>query len=63
MPSRITLARSQVVLVTQFLLQTEERPPQRRAYLYTGPEELHTRHGFTRVRKIAKWRWVMRTKI
>ena len=43
--------------------QTEERPPQRGAYLHTGPEELYARYGFTRVRKIAKWRWVMRTKI
>jgi GNAT superfamily N-acetyltransferase len=43
--------------------QTEERPPQRGAYLHTGPEELYTRHGFTRVRKIAKWRWVMRTTV
>ena len=43
--------------------QTEQRPPQRGAYLHTGPEELYARYGFTRVRKIAKWRWVMRTKI
>ncbi|WP_436531743.1 GNAT family N-acetyltransferase [Actinoplanes sp. HUAS TT8] len=43
--------------------QTEERPPQRGAYLHTGPEELYARHGFTRVRKIAKWRWVMRAEI
>ncbi|SNT37288.1 hypothetical protein SAMN05421812_10597 [Asanoa hainanensis] len=40
--------------------QTEQRPPQRGAYLHTGPEELYTRYGFTRVRKIAKWRWVLR---
>jgi hypothetical protein len=43
--------------------QTEERPQQRGAYLHTGPEELYARHGFTRVRKIAKWRWVMRTTV
>jgi GNAT superfamily N-acetyltransferase len=43
--------------------QTEERPPQRGAYLHTGPEELYRGHGFTRVRKIAKWRWVMRTTV
>lgn len=43
--------------------QTGQRPPQRGAYLHTGPEELYARYGFTRVRKIAKWRWVMRTKI
>ena len=43
--------------------QTEERPPQRGAYPHTGPEELYTRYGFTRVRKIAKWRWVMRATV
>ena len=43
--------------------QTEQRPPQRGAYLHTGPEELYARYGFTRVRKIAKWRWVMRARI
>lgn len=43
--------------------QTEERPAQRGAYLHTGPEELYARYGFTRVRKIAKWRWVMRATV
>jgi len=43
--------------------QTEERPPQRGAYLQTGPEELYARYGFTRIRKIAKWRWVMRASV
>ena len=43
--------------------QTAQRPPQRGAFLHTGPEELYTRHGFTRVRRIAKWRWVMRTTV
>jgi hypothetical protein len=43
--------------------QTEQRPPQRGAYLHTGPEELYARYGFTRVRKIAKLRWVMRTRV
>ncbi|GAA2007644.1 GNAT family N-acetyltransferase [Microbacterium ulmi] len=43
--------------------QTEGRPPQRGAYLHTGPEELFARYGFTRVRQIAKWRWVMRAEI
>ena len=43
--------------------QTGQRPPQRGAYLHTGPEELYAHYGFTRVRKIAKWRWVMRTTI
>jgi GNAT superfamily N-acetyltransferase len=43
--------------------QTEGRPPQRGAYLHTGPEELYTRYGFVRDRQIAKWRWVMRTTV
>jgi GNAT superfamily N-acetyltransferase len=43
--------------------QTSERPPQRGAYFHTGPEELYSRFGFTRVRKIAKWRWVMRAEV
>jgi hypothetical protein len=42
---------------------TEERPPQRGAYLHTGPGELYARYGFTRVRKIAKWRRVMRARV
>jgi len=40
--------------------QVEERPPQRGAYLHTGPETLFKEFGFTRGRQIAKWRWVMR---
>ncbi len=43
--------------------QTQNRPLQRGAYLHTGPEELFLRYGFTRVRRIAKWRWVMRTEL
>jgi hypothetical protein len=43
--------------------QTEERKPQRGAYLHTGPEELYAGFGFERVRRIAKWRWVMRLTI
>jgi GNAT superfamily N-acetyltransferase len=43
--------------------QTQDRKPQRGAYLHTGPEELYARFGFIRDRKIAKWRWVMRTTI
>jgi GNAT superfamily N-acetyltransferase len=50
-------------IVEAYPEQTEQRPPQRGAYLHTGPEELYARHGFTRVRKIAKWRWVMRTEL
>ena len=43
--------------------QTQDRPPQRGAYLHTGPEELFAQHGFVRVRRIAKWRWVMRATL
>jgi hypothetical protein len=40
--------------------QVEGRPPQRGAYLHTGPETLFAAFGFVRDRRIAKWRWVMR---
>jgi hypothetical protein len=43
--------------------QTAGRPPQRGAYLHTGPEELYAGLGFTRTRLIAKWRWVMRMTV
>ncbi|MFZ0217489.1 MAG: GNAT family N-acetyltransferase [Candidatus Dormiibacterota bacterium] len=43
--------------------QTTDRPPQRGAYLHTGPEALYAQFGFARDRKIAKWRWVMRTEV
>lgn len=43
--------------------QTQDRKPQRGAYLHTGPEELFSQFGFVRVRQIAKWRWVMRADI
>ena len=43
--------------------QTADRPPQRGAYLHTGPEELYTAFGFVRDRPIAKWRWVMRAEV
>jgi GNAT superfamily N-acetyltransferase len=43
--------------------QTAERPPQRGAYLHTGPEALYEQFGFVRDRKIAKWRWVMRATV
>ena len=36
------------------------REPQRGAYFHTGPESLFEEFGFTRDRRIAKWRWVMR---
>jgi len=43
--------------------QTEDRKPQRGAYLHTGPEELYAELGFVRDRQIAKWRWVMRLEV
>ena len=43
--------------------QVEERPPQRGAYFHTGPETLYAEFGFTRDRRIAKWRWVMRATV
>jgi GNAT superfamily N-acetyltransferase len=43
--------------------QVEDRPPQRGAYLHTGPETLYADLGFTRDRRIAKWRWVMRLTV
>ena len=43
--------------------QVVGRAPQRGAYLHTGPESLFEAFGFVRVRKIAKWRWVMRLEI
>src|SRR4051812_20755415 len=43
--------------------QVEGRDPQRGAYLHTGPESLFEEFGFTRDRRIAKWRWVMRRTV
>jgi hypothetical protein len=43
--------------------QLEGRGPQRGAYLHTGPEPLFAEFGFVRVRRIAKWRWVMRLTV
>jgi hypothetical protein len=43
--------------------QVDGRPPQRGAYLHTGPETLFEEFGFVRDRRIAKWRWVMRTTL
>jgi len=50
-------------IVEAYPEQVEGRPPQRGAYLHTGPEDLFTDFGFERHRKIAKWRWVMRRRI
>ncbi len=43
--------------------QLDGRGPQRGAYLHTGPESLFAELGFTRDRRIARWRWVMRRTI
>jgi len=50
-------------LVEAYPEQLEERPPQRGAYLHTGPEDLYAQFGFERDRRIAKWRWVMRRRV
>jgi GNAT superfamily N-acetyltransferase len=50
-------------LVEAYPEQVEGRDPQRGAYLHTGPEPLYEEFGFTRDRRIAKWRWVMRRKV
>jgi hypothetical protein len=57
------IARSGGGTVEAYSEQTEGRPGQRGSYLQTGPEELFARYGFTRVRQVAKWRWVMRADI
>ena len=50
-------------LVEAYPEQVEGRKPQRGAYFHTGPENLFEELGFTRDRRIAKWRWVMRRHI
>lgn len=50
-------------LVEAYPEQVTERPPQRGAYLHTGPESLFEEFGFVRDRRIAKWRWVMRLQV
>jgi len=50
-------------LVEAYPEQLEERPPQRGAYLHTGPEDLYAQFGFERDGRIAKWRWVMRRRV
>ena len=50
-------------LVEAYPEQLEGRPPQRGAYLHTGPESLFEELGFVRDRKIAKWRWVVRLTV
>ena len=50
-------------LVEAYPEQVEGRPPQRGAFLHTGPEDLFEEFGFERDRRIAKWRWVMRRRV
>lgn len=50
-------------LVEAYPEQLDGRPPQRGAYLHTGPETLFEEFGFVRDRQIAKWRWVMRKTV
>lgn len=50
-------------IVEAYPEQVDGRSPQRGAYLHTGPENLFEEHGFTRTRRIAKWRWVMRRRV
>ncbi len=57
------IARSGGGTVEAYPEQTAGRPPQRGAYLHTGPEALYEQLGFVRDRKIAKWRWVMRAEV
>ena len=57
------IARAGGGVVEAYPEQTAERPPQRGAYLHTGPEALYEQLGFIRDRRIAKWRWVMRVEV
>ena len=50
-------------LVEAYPEQVDGRQPQQGAYLHTGPETLFEEFGFTRDRKIAKWRWVMQRRV
>jgi GNAT superfamily N-acetyltransferase len=50
-------------LVEAYPEQVEGRPPQGGAHLHTGPEALFEEVGFSRDRRIAKWRWVMRLRM
>jgi hypothetical protein len=50
-------------LVEAYPEQVEGREPQRGSYLHTGPESLYEEFGFTRDRRIAKWRWVLRRHV
>jgi hypothetical protein len=50
-------------LVEAYPEQVEGRKPQQGAYFHTGPESLFEELGFSRDRRIAKWRWVMRLEV
>ena len=50
-------------LVEAYPEQVEGRDPQRGAFFHTGPETLFEDFGFTRERRIAKWRWVIRLHV
>ena len=50
-------------IVEAYPEQVEGRDPQQGAYIHTGPETLFEEFGFTRDRRIAKWRWVMRLSL
>ena len=50
-------------LVEAYPEQVVERKPQPGAFLHTGAETLYEEFGFTRDRRIAKWRWVMRLQL
>jgi GNAT superfamily N-acetyltransferase len=50
-------------IVEAYPEQVDDRPAQRGAYFHTGPETLFADFGFTRDRRIAKWRWVMRLEV
>jgi GNAT superfamily N-acetyltransferase len=50
-------------LVEAYPEQVVDRKPQPGAFLHTGAEPLYEELGFTRDRRIAKWRWVMRLDV
>lgn len=57
------IAKAGGAVVEAYPEQVEGRPPQRGAYFHTGAEPLFEELGFTRQRRIAKWRWVMRLNV
>lgn len=57
------IADAGAALVEAYPEQVEGSPPQRGAYLHTGPADLFEELRFERDRRIAKWRWVMRLRL